>query len=250
MTEDGVPMPAAFHHATDPARAADAAARFVAAAIRDVLRRRPACHLALSGGRTPAALFDALARLPPTARIRWGALRLYWVDERAVPPDDPASNYGAARAQLLARVPVPAAHVHPMPACRAPLDQGAREYEALLRREVGGGADGPALDLVLLGVGEDGHTASLFPGDPAAEERERLVVAVPAGRGVPPVARLTMTLPLINRARRVVFLATGAGKRAVCRRVEADPAAAARLYPAARVQAREDVTWFVDDAPA
>ena len=194
-------------------------------ACQRIVRLRPRT-LALVGGRTPRALYRRLA----DADLPWAEMDIGFGDERCVPPSDERSNYRMAYDALLSRVP---ARVHRM--CTAPCDGG--RYEAALRELLG---PWPVFDLVLLGLGADGHTASLFPGDPALDERQRWVVAVdrPDGR------RLTLTLPVLSAARTVLFLVTGPEKRTVL-------AALMRGddVPAARVEAR-NVVVVADRAAA
>lgn len=198
--------------------------------------------VALAGGRTPQPLHALLAdpREPYRDALPWALTHVFFGDERSVPPDDPASNYGAARDALLSRVPLPPGNVHRI---RGEDDAGAaaRAYEEELRRVLGPAA---RLDLVLLGLGADGHTASLFPGSPALEERTRLVAAP----FVPSLGarRITLTLPALSAAARVVFLVSGAEKADALRRV----LAGAAELPAARVRPREGAALFLADRAA
>ncbi len=144
-------------------------------------------------------------------RTPWERVHLFWGDERYVPHDDPASNYRMARESLIAHVPIPAENVHPMPTDLPQPEKAAEAYEAELRRFFGTGA--PGFDLQLLGLGVEGHTASLFPGSPALEEKERWVAAVVAP--AKPPQRLTLTLPVLNQGRNTLFLVTGADKRPI-----------------------------------
>lgn len=223
--------------------AAAAADSFVTAAW-NAIRKRGRFLVALSGGRTPHSAFHLLRAAPRVTQVAWERVEILWSDERAVPPDDPASNYGAARESLLAHLPgLRAEAVHPMPGAAADLDRAARDYEDELRRVAGAAVDEvPTLDLVWLGMGVDGHTASLCPGDDALMITDRLVVATwPPGYDTP---RLTLTYPVLNAARQVTFLVTGADK--------AETLAAVRGgadLPAARVRA-ERVSWLVDAAAA
>jgi 6-phosphogluconolactonase len=224
-------------HPDLPALAAAAALRFAAAA-RSAVAQRGEFVVALSGGRTPQALYEALSGPPPAAPVPWADTHLFWGDERCVPPDDVRSNYFLARAHLLSRVPVPPRQVHPAPA-DAPPPEAAARWEAELRGFFASRqpqAAFPAFDLILLGVGTDGHVASLFPGDPALAERERWTAAV-AARGDPPVARLTLTLPLLLAAREILVLAAGREKVAVLEAVAAGEAAT-RGLPVARLARR------------
>lgn len=218
----------------DPAALARAAAEEVARRAEEAVAARGAFALALSGGATPRALYALLAdsAAPYRARVPWGRVHVWFGDERNVPPDHPDSNYRMAREALLDRV-APAA-VHRIEGERAAAEAADR-YEAELRAHLAGGPGGPPpLDLVLLGLGADGHTASLFPGSPALEERARWVAAP----FVPRLGahRITLTLPVLDAARAVLFLVAGAEKAAPLRALLApDPAApipAARVRPA------------------
>ncbi len=195
--------------------------------------------LALSGGRTPQDLYTLLAK-GGAETLPYDRMEVFWSDERVVPPDHPESNYALAWRTWLSRVPLPTARIHRVPAEADPGEAAAR-YEATLRKVLG---DPPRLDLVLLGVGRDGHTASLFPGHPALED-DRLVVASTAP--VPPRRRITFTLRVIRLASRVLVLASGGDKaQAVRRALEDQPSAA---VPASMLRWAR-VCWFLDEAAA
>ena len=232
-------------HADVAALADDAAARLQAAAHAAVAARGRFV-VALSGGSTPRALHARLVALGPDA-LPWRRTHVVFGDERCVPPDDAASNYGMARDTLLAHVPVPAEQVHRMEGERPPLD-AARRYEARLRALAGADDAAPFVDLLLLGMGADGHTASLFPGAPTLDERTRWVVPAEAPVGVTPRERLTLTLPALARARTVLVLAAGAEKRAAVARAEAEPADAPDALPVGRVRGRDATLWLLDAA--
>lgn len=212
---------------------------------RDAVQRRGRCAIALGGGHTPEQMYRLWAE-QYAQQFPWENMHLFWGDERYVPREDPHSNYRMVRKALLERVSLPAANVHPMPTDFAQPDDAARAYEAELRRFFSAGE--PAFDLVFLGLGGEGHTASLFPGSPALAERERWVVAVRAP-AEPPV-RLSLTLPVLNRARNVFFLVAGSGKQEIVASIRGDPESAARRYPAAMVQPAGRVVWFLDQAAA
>jgi len=218
----------------------------VAAWLVERIAEQPgAMRIALSGGSTPKLLFARLASDEWRDRIPWQRVQLYWGDERFVPYDHPDSNYGAARAILLAHVPVPEANVHPMPTDGEPHDAAAR-YERLLQRDYGAAALDPArplFDVQFLGLGEDGHTASLIPGQPVLEERSRWVAAVEHGRKE---VRLTLTYPALDSSRAVAFLVTGAAKAAILAEVRSGNSDA----PAARVRPVGELIWFADRAAA
>lgn len=229
--------------------AADAAADFVADCAREAIAARGRVLLALSGGSTPRPLYERLTAPPWRERIAWARTHLLWSDERCVPPDHADSNFRMAREALIDHVPIPPNHVHRMRGEDAPV-AAAAAYDEMLRSLVGApAADSLAhgLDLVLLGLGADGHTASLFPGRPSGRETERWVVADedPAGR-----PRITLTPPAINAARTVLFLVVGAAKAAALRAVRQGPFTP-DLLPAKRIAVRFGrVVWIVDDAAA
>jgi 6-phosphogluconolactonase len=195
------------------------------------IARYSAFRVALSGGSTPQNLYRHLASETYRKQVDWAKVHLFWGDERCVPPDDPESNYGMARRELLLRVPIPGANVHRMEAERADLGRAAQEYEELLRAEVERDEHGfPRFDLIFLGLGTDGHTASLFPGARGIRTTSRWV-STPL---VPKLGkrRMTLTLPVLNAARRVLFLVVGAEKAAILRTVleeNVDPPLPAQL---------------------
>lgn len=201
--------------------------------------------VALSGGSTPKRIFEYLVRHCATT-VDWTRLEVFFGDERAVPPGDSASNYRSARELLLDHVPIPPENVHRMEAEDADLDAAAARYEATLRRRVAGLLNGvPRFDLIWLGLGEDGHTASLFPGTRALEENDRLVVA----NDVPQLdtRRMTMTFPLLRGARRVQVIATGEAKAARMAQLASGEAS----FPAARLQLADgSLEWVLDRAAA
>ena len=206
----------------DPGAVAIRAAERIARIAREAVAERGRCALALSGGTTPWQAFHALAG----EDVPWDRVHLFQVDERAAPRGDPERNYIHLKEALIDRVAIPSANVHPMSVEAEVLDEEARRYEAILRRIAG---TPPVLDLVQLGLGEDGHTASLFPGDPAlqAVDSEIAVTGLHMGR-----RRMTLTFPAIDRARCILWLVTGAGKAAALDRLRAGD----RAIPAGRVR--------------
>jgi 6-phosphogluconolactonase len=222
-----------------------AAAAWLVECISLALSRRDRFTLVLSGGKTPIVLYRMLAG-EFSGRIAWDKLHLYWVDERYVPYEDPRSNFGRVRDTLLDLVSVPAINVHPMPTDRELPDESAIEYESLLRRDLGG--EWPSFDAVLLGIGADGHTASLFPGSPVLDERRRWV-ATAWTTGEAPV-RLTLTLPVLNAAANVAFLASGNDKAGALSRALVGRADAWRCPASAVRPARGTLRWFVDEDAA
>jgi 6-phosphogluconolactonase len=222
----------------------------VKAAAEEVLRRgrqavekRGAFDLALAGGTTPMALYQALGSGATEAADLWSRTHLFWGDERAVPPDDPASNYGVAWKVGLHRLPVPPENVHRVRGESEDARRAAILYETELRSRFAGHL-WPAFDLVLLGLGADGHTASLFPGSDALEERERWTEVVDGGD--PPRPRVTLTLPALNGATAVLFIVTGASKGEALGRLMGP--AGEHPLPAQRVHPRGDRLVFADQA--
>jgi 6-phosphogluconolactonase len=231
----------------DEARAL--AAQLVASVACEAVAHRGQFTLALAGGTTPQPLYKLLATPPQSDNIPWQQTHIFLGDERDVPADHADSNFRMIQETLLDYVPVRLENVHPMHGDAADLDQAAQHYANRVAELVPPGPSGkPAFDLILLGMGGDGHTASLFPDTPALEEQEKLVVSqfVPVlGR-----RRLTFTYPLINAARNVLFLVTGIDKaEAVGRVLSEDPAIAAQL-PAGRVCPADGKLMLVLDAQA
>lgn len=218
------------------------AARCLIVAAREAAICTGRAAVALSGGQTPRRLYQLLASDEYAAAVPWDEIDWFWSDERAVPPESEESNFHLASAAMLAHVPVSESRVHRMPADATDLDRAARSYEALIRERV----PELAFDLLLLGVGDDGHTASLFPGHPALDETERLVVPVEGAASLAVRRRLTFTLPLINQARSVLVLAQGPAKRPIVEAVMRGDASADR-YPVARVRPAGHLTWLVDE---
>ena len=225
-----------------------AAALFVQAVI-EAIAARGRFSVALSGGATPRALYSALAGPPFAEKIPWEGVHLFWGDERAVPPDHPDSNYKMAYEALIAHVPIPPRNVHRMPAERSDLQTAAKEYEKSLRdffRPPQG--EIPSFDLILLGIGSDGHVASLFPGSEALNEQQRWVIAVYVAHLKS--SRLTLTLPVLNRARQIFFLAAGREKAEIIRGLLSENASRSDL-PARQVRPESGrLIFFLDKEAA
>jgi 6-phosphogluconolactonase len=198
----------------------------------------------LTGGSSPEGLYRLLATEPYRNQIPWERVHWFWGDDRFVPQDDPRSNAGQARRLFLDRAPVPAANLHPVPTDAANADEAARRYQAALRDFYGAEQLDPArplFDLVLMGVGNDGHTASLFPGHPQLDETERWAVGVPQAGQEPFVPRVSLTFPALASTRDMLFLVTGRGKREIMARL-----LAGADLPAARAHSDGDLVWLVD----
>jgi len=230
----------------DAGALARAAAEELIARADEAIEQRGRFLLALSGGSTPRRLFELLAAEPDRERVAWANVDFFWSDERAVDPDHPSSNFRMARESLLDKLAIAPARIHRMPAERADLDAVALEHQAALARVAGVSADGPPprLDLVLLGMGTDAHTASLFPHTRALRERERWVV--PGRAPVEPFDRLTLTFPVLNAARCLLVLVAGADKAAPLAEVLEGPRDPERL-PCQSLQPSDGrLLWLVD----
>jgi 6-phosphogluconolactonase len=213
----------------------------------DALVTRGRCAVALSGGSTPRSVYQLLAAPAFRGRVRWSDIHFFWGDERHVPPDHPDSNYRMAVEAMLSNVPVPPANVHRIRSEMPDAELGAREYDGVIRECVAG-MPVPRFDVVHLGLGTDGHTASLFPASAALEERERVCVAnwVTTLNAY----RITMTLPILNAARALVFVVAGAGKSSIVQRVLRESAELSPL-PAQLVRPADgELWWMLDQAAA
>jgi 6-phosphogluconolactonase len=224
-----------------PALARHAAEWMTAAA----LAAKGPFRVSLSGGSTPKTLYSLLASAEFKDRFPWQRVSWYWGDERFVPHDHPESNYRMTREAMLDKVPIPPGNIHPVPTDGTP-DDAARRYERTLQEAYGAAILDPArplFDITLLGLGADGHTASLLPGESVLAERRRWVAAVSHGR---PEIRITMTYPVIESSRSVAFLVAGQEKAAILRAIRAGGSD----VPAARVRPVGALFWFVDRAAA
>ncbi|MBD0337445.1 MAG: 6-phosphogluconolactonase [Cyanobacteria bacterium Co-bin13] len=212
----------------------------VLSVINDAIAERDRCTLALAGGSTPKPLYEALVQQD----LPWQKLYIFWGDERYVPIDHPDSNAGMAKTAWLDQVPIPPEQIFPMPTDSADPEAAAQQYEQTLKTVFPDAAETvPQLDLILLGMGDDGHTASLFPHTDALNVRDRLIT-VGNKDGQP---RITFTLPLINRARSVLFLTAGANKQQALSQVFAADADAA-MYPSRLIRPEGELWWLLDEA--
>lgn len=190
------------------------ASDLISQSITNQTRVRDRVTVVLSGGSTPRRLYERLARGDVVAKIPWGRVHLFWGDERCGPPEDPKSNYRMAYESLIRWIPIPPENIHRMPFDLPDPERAAEEYEASLRRFFGPSeGEWPRFDVVLLGVGPDGHTASLFPNSPVLGERKRWVAAVYVEKLKN--HRLTLTVPVFNHAAQVIFLVAGKEKARV-----------------------------------
>jgi 6-phosphogluconolactonase len=217
--------------------------------MREAIEARGRFVIALSGGRTPAKMYELWAQTENQGlRTPWDQVQLFWGDERFVPHTDPMSNYRMTRETLIVHVPIPSANVHPMPGPEefAVPEKAAEAYDAELRKFFG--STPPAFDLQLLGLGVEGHTASLFPGSPALAEKTRWAAAVEAP--AKPPRRLTLTPVVLNQARNTFFLVCGADKREIVEALRAEPGSGPSQYPAGNIRPAGRVLWFLDKAAA
>lgn len=243
MTSKMPDAPSNLHVFDDSLELSRSAARLIENAAQCAVRERGRFTLVLSGGTTPRRLFEHVAR-HQNRDLPWQRTHLFWSDERFVPPDHPHSNFALAEATLLPHLHIPPTQIHRVPTERASHESSAIDYEVVLRNCFPH-RDTPAFDLVLLGLGADGHTASLFPGFVPDPDRWVQPVTGPPDR--PPIHRITMTYTALNGARTVAFLVTGVEKHAALRAVIDSPDSHPE-FPAAHIQPQERLEWFVDRA--
>ena len=227
-----------------------AAGQFVELARASILVRARFA-VVLSGGSTPRRMYQYLAASPLRDRVEWSRVEVFWGDERGVPSDHPDSNYRMAAEALLDHVPIPRRHIHRIVAERIDRSSAARDYQLEIARafDLDGAGPPPSFDLVLLGMGSDGHTASLFPGDEALREGRRWAVSVEAPQRPPP-SRITLTAPILNRAREIRVLVAGSDKAATLRTVLEGPHEPERR-PIQLVRPEHGrMIWLLDEAAA
>jgi 6-phosphogluconolactonase len=207
------PVTITYRISPTPAEVAKAAAQLFTTAVINAVSARGVARVAISGGTTPKAMFGLLAAEPFASQVPWDKLDLFWVDERCVPPDNADSNYRMTKEALLSKVPLPADRIHRMEGELAP-EVAAARYESTIRNAFRlEGAETPTFDLILLGMGDDGHTASLFPHTEGLNDLTHIVIAnhVPQKN----TWRITLTSPVLNQGRAVAFLIEGAAKAQV-----------------------------------
>lgn len=244
-------MTTAIQVAPDPASFARTAAEQITAIARDAIAAGGRFTIALSGGNTPRPIYALLATDQFSRQIDWARVQVFWGDERCVPPDDPESNYRMAKETLLDHVPLPPANVHRMHGEDDPV-QAAAAYGQALRSVFGGDPEGgpppSGFDLVLLGMGDNGHTASLFPGEAAVREQQRWVVAEQIA--AVSMWRMTLTPPILNAAANVTFLVAGADKAEPLHQVIEGPYQPDVLPSQAIRPVHGSLTWLLDEAAA
>lgn len=234
---------ATLERSADLEAASQRAAELARSALAQAVTQRGFASLALSGGSTPARFFALLAG----AALPWEHIHVFWADERLAAPDSPDSNFRLARESLLSRVPLAADNIHPVrgpgwpePGAPKTAREAARAYESQLRAFFGA-APVPAFDVIHLGLGNDGHTASLFPGQPALAEKTRLALPVAYHGAKPPIERVTLTLPVLNAARLVFFLVSGEDKLQLAQKIAQGRGGE---YPAALVRPAGRLFWL------
>lgn len=214
------------------------------------------CTIVLAGGRTPQHTYELLSEPSRAEEMPWQQSHFFWGDERWLASKHPDSNFSMAHKALFSKVHIPPQNIHQIPTGNQNPEIGAEMYEKHLRDffhskpltetiRISENITFPSFDLVLLGMGTDGHTASLFPGSNFLEEREKWVTAVKEGAGSPPVPRITLTLPVLNQAKNVFFLISGDKKRKILETFLDKPERTEMLYPAAHVKPRENLIWIV-----
>ncbi len=223
----------------------EAAAAEITELVKAAVAAKGFAVVGLSGGRTPVAVYQRLTQSPWREAFPWSKIYWLWVDERWVPPDHPDSNYGSAWKAMLSKVPIDGAKVHRMLTEGMAPHEAAAAYEEKLRKLFQ--LQGSGIDLAVLGMGTDGHTASLFPGSPALNEATRWIAATESPAGIR--RRITMTLPLLYEVETLLFLVAGEDKKNVLDAViHGGPSA--QEYPAGKVMAAKQTIWIIDDEAA
>lgn len=241
-------MTGKIHILPDPASLNAAVAQTWLEQSNAAIAERGAFHVALSGGNTPRGLFQLLASPDWRERFDWQHIHLYFGDERFVPPTQPDSNYRMARESMLDQLAIPAENIHPVPTERQEATASAQAYEKALRRCLPVATNGwPVFDVMLQGIGDDGHTASLFPGTAILQERDQWVAAVYVDKL--DAWRISVTFPVIDQARCIMFLAAGSGKADILRDVLSQPPGD-EPYPVQMIRAQGEMHWYVDSAAA
>jgi len=214
------------------------------------------CTIVLAGGKTPQKTYELLSKPSRTEQMPWQQSHFFWGDERWLASKHPDSNFFMAHNALFSKVHIPPQNVHQIPTGHQTPEIGAEMYEKHLRDffhskpltesiKVSENRTFPSFDLILLGMGTDGHTASLFPSSKFLEEKEKWVTAVEGSEGSPPVPRITLTLPVLNQAKNILFLISGNEKKKILDTILDKPEEAEKLYPAAHVKPRGNLIWVI-----
>ena len=223
----------------------------VVQSAREAVLEKGIFTLVLTGGKTVGPSYERLAQPPYSRQMKWDQTHFFWGDERFLPLKHTDSNKGMAYKLLLDKIPVPSENIHVIPTDTPTAAMGAKNYETEIRRFFGLPPhtwELPSFDLLLLGMGTDGHVASLFPGTKTLSESDKMTAAVTYESSSPCVERITLTIPVINKAKKVFFLISGQGKYNIMKTIHSDPDTSMSLYPAARVKPEKSITWFVDHA--
>jgi 6-phosphogluconolactonase len=235
-------------HTFDTLRdASRAVAERIAETARVAIAERGRFSIALSGGKTPELLYGFMAD-EYASKMEWTSVYLFWGDERFVPQDHPDNNFRMAHQAWISKVRIPTQNVYRIHTEEMTPEKAAESYEEILADFFKDSEEmsSSTFDVILLGIGVDGHTASLYPGNAVLSEKNRWVVPVDAPPSIFPKKRITLTLPLINRSRDVIFLALGEEKKSVIHAILKEPEKAKKIYPAARIKPRERLLWYVD----
>jgi len=214
------------------------------------------CTIVLAGGRTPQRTYELLGEPSGAEKMPWQQSHFFWGDERWLTSKHPDSNFSMAYKALFSKVHIPPRNIHQIPTGHETPETGAEMYEKHLRDffhskpltetiRISENITIPSFDLILLGMGTDGHTASLFPGSDFLDEKKKWVSAVKESTGSPPVPRITLTLPVLNQAKNIIFLLSGNSKGEIFKTIVDRPEEAERLYPAAHVKPRGNLLWVV-----
>lgn len=230
----------------DKSAACEGVAEYFLQIVEDSLKKRGSCHIALAGGSTPEMFYQLLAGSKYREQIAWPQLHFYFGDERYVPADDAQSNYRMANAAMFQQVPLPAENIHAIPTQAGDPDTDALAYAETLRNCLAEENAIPVFDLILLGMGDDGHTASLFPGTTILQETQKLAAAVYVEKFQS--WRISLTYPVLNQARHVYILVTGSGKTDCLKLIFSTQPH--EPMPIERLQVRGECVWFLDKAAA
>lgn len=240
-------MEAARYYYPNLVECSKAVAAYIANLAKSEIAQKNFFTFVLTGGKTPRILYELLAAPSTCDQKIWQKSNLFWGDERCVPPTHPDSNYAMANKALLSKTNIPLKNIYRIPAELSPPDLGAKTYEATVQKFFNNTkqlTSFPSFDLILLGMGQDGHIASLFPGSSALLEKDHWVTTVEQ-TGTPSVARITLTLPVINQAKCVLFLISGVEKHKIAQTIFDAQQTNSNKYPAAMVRPTGRVLWFI-----